>query len=90
MALLLRQLGRTELARSFHRDILNQFDLYYFCLGRTYAWTDDTSPETPLDSDNYTNEFRRNVLFAQRVSTADICLLARRINWTSGTVYSSC
>jgi len=87
MALLLRQLGRTELARSFHRDILNSFDLYYFCLGRTYAWTDDTSPETPLDSDNYTNTFRRNVLFAQRVSTADICLLARRINWTSGTVY---
>jgi len=87
MALILRRLGRVELARTFHRDIKNNNDYFHFAVGRTTAWTDDTVPETPIDSDSYISEFRRSMMFTQRIDSADVCLLAKRRNWTSGTVY---
>ena len=87
MALILRRLGRVELARTFHRDIKNNNDYFHFAVGRTTAWTDDTVPETPIDSDSYISEFRRSMMFTQRIDSSDVCLLAKRRNWTSGTVY---
>ena len=45
MALVLRRLGRVELARSFHRDIKNNNDYFHFAVGRTEPWSDDTAPE---------------------------------------------
>ena len=89
MALVIRRLGRVELARSFLRDIRNNNDYYHFAIGRTSAWDDDTSPETPIDNDSYVSKFRRSMMFTQFVDSADICLLARRINWNSGTVYDA-
>jgi hypothetical protein len=87
VALLLTRSGRVELARSFHRDILNSNDLVYFAIGRTTPWDDEQLPEEPIDSNYYLNEFRRNIMFVQKITSANICHLARRIDWTSGTVY---
>ena len=87
MALVLRRLGRVELARSFYRDIKNNNDYFHFAVGRTLAWTDDTAPESPIDSDNYVSGFRRTMMFTQRIDSADICMLAKRTNWVSGTIY---
>ena len=87
MALVLRKLGRVELARSFLRDIRNNNDYFHFAIGRTTAWTDDTAPEVPIDSDKYVSDFRRGMMFTQRIDSADICMLARRINWTQGEIY---
>ena len=89
MAILLTKAGRVELARSFHRDILNVNDYFHFALGRTTAWDDEEAPETPLDSEKYIKDFRNNIIFSQAVSSADICHLVRRIDWKSGTVYDS-
>ena len=87
MAILLTKAGRVQLARSFHRDILNARDYYHFALGKTTAWDDEENPDTPLTSEKFIKEFRNNIIFTQAVSSADICHLVRRINWTSGTVY---
>ena len=87
MALVLRRLGRVELARSFLRDIRNNNDYFNFAVGRTTSWTDDTVPESPIDSDSYVSKFRRSMMFTQRIDSADICMLARRIDWAQGTVY---
>ncbi len=87
MALVLRRLGRVELARTFHRDVRNSNDYFHFAVGRTTAWTDDTSPELPIDNDSYVSKFRRSMMFTQRIDSADVCLLAKRTNWQTGTVY---
>ena len=71
MALVLRRLGRVELARTFHRDIKNNNDYSHFAVGRTEAWEDDTSPETPIDNDSYVSTFRRSMMFTQRIDSAD-------------------
>jgi hypothetical protein len=87
VALLLTRSGRVELARSFHRDIQNSNDVVYFTIGRTTQWDDEQLPEEPIDSNYYLNEFRRNIMFVQKITSANICHLARRIDWTSGTIY---
>jgi len=87
VALLLTRSGRVELARSFHRDIQNSNDLVYFAIGKTTEWDDEQLPEEPIDSNYYLNEFRRNIMFVQKITSANICHLARRIDWTSGTIY---
>ena len=89
MSIILRKLGRVELARSIHRDILNENDYYHFTIGKTTEWDDEESPESPIDSDSYANQFRRNIMFTQAVSSADICLLTNRVDWASGTVYDA-
>ena len=89
MALVLRRLGRVELARTFHRDVRNNNDYFHFAVGRTEAWTDETSPETPIDNDSYVSKFRRSMMFTQRIDSADVCLLAKRVNWATGTVYDA-
>jgi len=76
-----------ELARTFHRDIRNNNDYFHFAVGRTEAWSDDTSPELPIDNDSYVSTFRRSMMFTQRIDSADVCLLAKRTDWTTGTVY---
>lgn len=87
MALLLTRSGRVELARSFHRDIQNSNDLVYIAIGKTTEWEDEQLPEEPIDSNYYLNEFRRNIMFVQKITSANICHIARRIDWTSGTIY---
>jgi len=87
VALLLTRSGKVELARSFQRDIQNSNDFVYFTIGRTTPWDDEQLPEDSIDSNYYLNEFRRSIMFVQKITSANICHLARRIDWTSGTVY---
>lgn len=87
MAILLTKLGRVELARSFYRDIQNANDYYHFALGKTTAWADEEAPPTPIDSEIFVKDFRKKIMLTQSISSSEICHLARRIDWTSGTVY---
>jgi len=96
MSLLLTRSGRVELARSFHRDIQNANDYYYYTIGKTDSWinpetglADESSPEVGIDSNAYINQYRRNILFMQRLTSADTCHLIRRIDWdvSQETVY---
>lgn len=87
MALILTKEGRVQIARSMFRDIQNENDFYYFTIGRTESWSDESLPDTPVDSPESLNDYRRRIIFAQRVTSADVCHLVSRIDWVSGTVY---
>jgi hypothetical protein len=87
VALLLTKSGRVELARSWRRDLINSRDYYHFTLGKTTAWADEESPDTPVDSGYKLNEFRRNIMFSKKLTSADVCHVTRRIDWNTGTVY---
>ncbi len=97
MAILLTRMARVELARSFVREVKNVidsdnnklYDYYNFVFSRTNAWSDESTPEVAYDSQKYLNQFRNNMLFAQKVNPSDVCVLIRRIDWESGTVYDS-
>lgn len=87
MSLLLTKLGKVELARSYFRDIRTDNDFYYFSFGKTTEWTDEDNPPTPVDQQINTNEFRRNIMFIKKITSANVCSIVRRIDWTSGTIY---
>ena len=87
MALLLRKAANVENARSFYRDIFNENDFFYMFASRARPWTDDTTPETPRDSQYYQATYRQDMLFVKRIQASDAVLLAPRYDWTTGTIY---
>lgn len=87
MALLLRSVARTEIARSLYRDIFNENDYYYFFVGRTTEWDDEESPPTPIDSREQISAADRNKLFLKQIEPSDAVLAITRRDWVSGTVY---
>ena len=87
MAILLLEQARFHQARSFYRDIYNGNDKFYLAASRTETWTDDTAPDTSIDNRVDVQKFRDKILFVKRVQSADTAMLARRIDWTTGTVY---
>ena len=87
MAILLLEQARFHQARSFYRDIYNGNDKFYLAASRTETWTDDTAPDTSVDNRIDVQNFRDKILFVKRVQSADTAMLARRIDWVSGTVY---
>jgi hypothetical protein len=89
VAVLLPKSTRVDLARSIRRDIVNNSDYYHLALAKTTAWADEASPDTLADSVSDLNQFRRDIICVQRINSEDVCHLAARINWVSGTVYDS-
>lgn len=87
MTLLIRESARVQNARSFYRDIYNENDFFYLFASRAQSWDDDTTPETPRDSQFYQAGYRNDMLFVKRIQAADAVQLAPRYDWTTGTVY---
>jgi len=87
MTILVRRTGRQQLARSFFRDIHNVNDYFYVFASRAQAWADDSLPETPVDSQAYMQQYKRDMLFVKKIGAADTVLLTKRYDWVAGTVY---
>ena len=87
MAILLRNLARQELARSFYRDITNEYDMFYLFVGKTTTWTDEPEAEIPVDTEYYNGQTHRNMMLVKRIQSSDVVQMIRRIDWTEGTVY---
>lgn len=61
-------------------------DLYIF-LGRTTAWTDEDSPDTPIDSPKQKLRIYDEIVGMKKVSTADIVPVIKRNDWQINTIY---
>ena len=53
--------------------------------GRTDGW--DSSPPNPTDNFNYENHYKDTMIFAKKITSANIRRLIRRVNWVRGTRY---
>lgn len=65
----------------------NPLDYYYVFLGRTTAWTNDSSPPTPTDTRETEAQTRRDIMAVKRVQPNDAILLVENNVWTTGTTY---
>lgn len=79
----------TALAKVLMDDIQLQSSNYYYFLGKVDAWptTDvagNTAPALTFDQDK---QVRDDIVFMQKISAADISLVAPRYTWTNGLVY---
>lgn len=102
MSLLLPKSGRVELARAFYSNIVNptasnnagtEFGgpghYFHFSLGKTSPWPDDEAPPAPVDSETFTKDFRKSIMFTQLITSSNVCHLANRVDkdWVSGRTY---
>jgi len=79
---------RTELARSFHRDIVNANDFFHLFIGKATEWDNEPFPEETLDTSKNLAEVRKNILGVKRITPLDAVLLIRRIDWETGKVFA--
>jgi hypothetical protein len=87
VALLLRTQAHQELARSFYRDVANEYDYFYIFVGKTTTWEDEPDAEIPVDTEYYSGQTHRNMMFVKRVQASDVVQMIRRIDWIENTVY---
>lgn len=67
----------------------NPSDYYYVFLGKTTAWTNESSPSASVDTRDVESEIKRDIIAVKRVTPADTTLMIPRVNWLTGTTYSA-
>ena len=65
----------------------NPHDYFYVFLSRPTEWANEPTPPTPVDARSDDSSIKRNILGVKKVNPNDVTLMARRIDWTTSTVY---
>jgi hypothetical protein len=63
-------------------------DVYYLFIGRSFAWTSDSSPPTPDDSQYHEYDAQQNILALKKLAATNVTRAIPRYNWISGSTYS--
>ena len=87
MAAIITEKFRTHNARQFIEDFSESGQSNYVFIGRSHAWTDDTSPPAPANSQSEEIGAYEDMIALKKVSSTDISHGLVRYNWTSGTKY---
>lgn len=93
MAAIIRPIFRYSIAESIYEKIQTQSSLYYYFIGRVDPWSEDEAETLfvpdPVNTQEFENAARNNMVTLKNINIQDVALCARRINWTSGTVYTA-
>ena len=87
MAAIITEKFRTHNARQFIEDFSESGQKNYVFIGRSHAWTDDTQPPAPANSEAEEIGAYEDMIALKAVSSTDISHGLVRYNWTSGTKY---
>lgn len=71
-------------ANSFYEDVVSPLNSFFIFAANQ---DDNNLPSANVATDGIDATFFRNALFGQRISAADIAIMAKRNNWTINTVY---
>lgn len=87
MAAIITEKFRTHSAKQFIEDFGESASSTYMFIGRSFPWTDDTSPPSPANSTGEEYDAFSDMVAMKKVSSADVTHSITRENWTSGTTY---
>lgn len=87
MSFLLKSDIHHALVDTLYNEFLSRRSNYYYFIGRVIEWENEIVPPTPEDRSSYEYATRNDILSVKRINLRDASLVARRINWASGTVY---
>ena len=87
MAAIITEKFRLNNAKQFVEDVTESSSAIYTFIGRGHAWTDDSTPPTPVDSPNDEFDAYRNMVALKKITTSDVSHAIVRRDWTSGTTY---
>jgi len=60
----------------------------YAFLAKVDPWTDNDNPPQPTQDQKYLKYVMKSIFAVKKVTSNDISLVARRIDWTNGVVYA--
>ena len=87
MAAIITEKFRTHNAKQFIEDFSESNQSNYIFIGRPHAWSDDTNPPAPANSELEEIQAYEDMIALKKVSSTDISHGIVRYNWTSGTKY---
>src|SRR5271165_5853545 len=79
---------RTLAASQFEATFADPTQHIYLYIGKTLPWSNDNSPDTPIDCEaDYSAAFRE-MMALKNVGAANVSLVIPRNTWTVGTIYT--
>ncbi len=88
---------KTEAARSFLRDVVNEKDIFHIFFGKTTPWDNDSAPPAVTDTRKTDAEAHSDLLAVKRIGPTDVTFLIPNVTWdndgglnygsSQGTVY---
>ena len=87
MAAIITEKFRTHNAKQFREDFGESASSTYIFIGRSYPWTDDTSPPTPVNGVSEEMDAFSDMLSLKKVGISDVSHGITRYDWTSGQTY---
>ena len=77
-----------KLARDVYNSIVSGDDNYFVTIGKIDPWTNESAPDSVVDSVYNQFDAKRNTLAIKKVEPFDVTFVVKRHNWVSGTVYT--
>lgn len=84
---LLKSYLHNSIAEGLYNEIQNRSARYYYFLGKTIEWVDDSTPPYPVDSFAYELETRKEIITMKEIKSTDVSFVIPRVDWTTGTIY---
>ena len=84
---LIKTILHKALAEGVYRDVVTKSSNYYYFLGKTLNWSDETAPPFPTDSYAYERAVRDDIITMKSIGPSDVSFVIPRVNWTSGEIY---
>jgi hypothetical protein len=86
---LIKSLLHKTIAEGVYKEILSNASRYYYFLGKTLSWADETQPPYPTDELLYERDTRNNIITLKQIQPTDVAFVVQRYDWTTGTVYDT-
>ena len=74
-------------AESVYKEIINGVSKYYYYLGRSIPWQNESQPEDAVESTAYEREVRENIITVKEIKPTEISYVIPRVNWKVNEVY---
>lgn len=84
---LLKSPLHNSVAQALYDEIQNRNARYYYFLGRTLTWEDDTTPPFPIDSFDYELKTRNEIITMKEIKSTDVAFVTDRVDWVSGQIW---
>jgi hypothetical protein len=84
---LIKTILHKTLAEGVYKDVTTRSSNYYYFLGKTLQWSDETAPPYPVDSYAYERIARDDIITMKAITPSDVSFVIPRVNWTTNTIY---
>ena len=84
---LLKSPLHNSIAEALYDEIQNRNARYYYFLGKTVSWVDDTTPPYPIDSFDYELQTRNEMITLKEIKSTDVAFVIPRVDWVTGQIW---